>query len=257
MRYSRNVGADRDISGPGWWVRGAGVALAAGMALAFLGPFGTYADFAPAERWTYWVVLTLLMWAQTAAAHHALRLAAAVRRLPRLVQAALAALAGALPTTFEVAYAEGLLRVGGVLTPRSLAETYAYVATIALGLFAPLVWLDRPRAAVPAEPVLQGTGLPRELRGPPIALSAEDHYLRVHAAAGDSLIHYRFSQAVRELGELGVQVHRSWWVAKGAVRRVERDGERHVLILDRDLRVPVSRTYVLAAREAGLLPSRD
>lgn len=247
------MGADRDISGPGWWARGAAVAFAAGVALAFLGPFGTYDDFTPAERWAYWIVLTVLMWAQTAAAFHALRLAAAVRRRPLLVQAALAGLAGAAPTTFEVAYAEGLLRVGGVLTPRSLVETYLYVAAIALGLFVPLVWLARPRAAAAQET----PGLPRELRGPPIALAAEDHYLRVHTAAGERLIHYRFSQAVRELGDAGVQVHRSWWVARDAVRAVERDGDRHVLVLDRGLRVPVSRTHVLAAREAGLLPARD
>lgn len=241
------------MSGSGWWARGAGAAVVAGVALAFLGPFGTYGDFTTAERWTYWIVLTVLMWGQTAAAFHVLRLAAGVRRRPWFVQAAAAALAGAAPTTFEVAYAEGLLRVGGVLTPRSLVETYGYVAVIAVGLFVPLVWLDRPRPAVPSEP----SRTPPELRGPVLALSAEDHYLRVHTAAGDRLIHYRFSQAARELGEAGVQVHRSWWVAREAVRAVERDGERLVLVLDRGLRVPVSRTYMLAARQAGLLPGRD
>lgn len=253
LGYIRGVGADRDMAGPGWWARGAGAAVAGGAALAFLGPFGTYGDFTPVERWTYWIVLTVLMWAQTAAAFHVLRLVSGVRRRPWFVQAGLAALAGAVPTTFEVAYAEGLLRVGGVLTPASLVETYGYVAVIALGLFVPLVWLDRPRPAAASEP----SRLPPELRGPVLALSAEDHYLRVHTRGGDSLIHHRFSHAVRELGGAGVQVHRSWWVAKDAVRGVERDGERLVLVLDRGLRVPVSRTYALAAREAGLLPARD
>lgn len=237
------------MTGTGWWARGAAVALAVGAALAFLGPFGTFTDLAPAERWAYWLVLTVLMWAQTATAFQALRLSPAVRRWPLLLQAATASALGAVPTTFEVAYVEGLLRVGGVLTPRSLAETYGYVAVVALGLFVPLVVVRGPRPSPPAEPPV----LPPELRRPVLALSAEDHYLRVHGPAGDTLIHHRFSDAVRALGDAGVQVHRSWWVARDAVRRVERIGERTVLVLDRGLRVPVSRTYALAARQAGLL----
>lgn len=56
------------------------------------------------------------------------------------------------------------------------------------------------------------------------------------------------------MGDAGVQVHRSWWVASNAVERVERDGDRHVLVLRGGLRAPVSRTYGQAARKAGLIP---
>lgn len=239
------------------WLTGGAAALAAGVALGLLGPFGTYGDLSPIERYAYWIGLTLLMWVQTAAVFAVLRRAPALLHLPLWLQAGLAALAGAVPTTFEVAYVEGLLRVGGVLTPRSLAETYGSVAVIALGFFVPLTLLQHRRRAAPAAPVeivSFARNLPPALSGPIVALSAEDHYLRVHTASGDALIHHRFSDAVRELGDAGVQTHRSWWVAKDAVERVERDGERHVLILRGDLRVPVSRTYGLAAREAGLIP---
>ena len=167
-----------------------------------------------------------------------------------------AALAGAIPTTFEVAYVEGLLRVGGVLTPQSLLETFGSVAIIAVGFFVPLTLLQN-RTAGPRPPVETASfasALPPGLAGPIIALTAEDHYLRVHTDGGDALIHHRFSDAVRELGGAGVQVHRSWWVAKNAVERVEKDGDRHVLILKGGLRAPVSRTFGLAAREAGLVP---
>lgn len=238
----------------GPWARGAGLALAVGLGLAWLGPFGTYGDFTPAERYGYWIGLTLLMWLQCAAAFQMLRLWEDLARLPDWSRAVLAALAGAVPTTFEVAYAEGLLRVGGVLTPRSLAETYGSVAVIALGFFVPLVLLERPRkAAAPAPSSATSSRLPPDV----VALRAEDHYLRVFTARGSSLIHHRFSDAVRALGEAGVQVHRSWWVAKGAVERVERDGERQVLVLPGGVRAPVSRTYLLAARRAGLVPERD
>jgi len=240
-------------AGLGPWARGAGFALAVGVALAWLGPFGTYGDLTPAERYGYWIVLTVLMWLQCAAAYAMLRLWDTLARLPDWARGGLAALAGAVPTTFEVAYAEGLLRVGGVLTPRSLVETYASVAVIAVGVFVPLVLLNRPRRTASPAPEAAPSRLPPDV----IALSAEDHYLRVFTRRGSSLIHHRFSDAVRELGEAGVQVHRSWWVARGAVQGVERDGERRILVLPGGLRAPVSRTYLLAARRAGLVSERD
>lgn len=239
----------------GSWLRGAAAATVVGAALGLLGPFGTYDDLTLAERYGYWIGLTLLMWLQTAAVLAALRRAPAFARRPVWLQAVFAALAGAVPTTFEVAYVEGLLRVGGVLTPRSLAETYGSVAVIAVGFFTPLVLLQNlRRAPAPLETVTFAKALPPELGTSIVALSAEDHYLRVHTERGDSLIHHRFSDAVRELGDAGVQVHRSWWVATSAVERVERDGDRHVLVLRGGVRAPVSRTYGLAARKAGLMP---
>lgn len=239
----------------GSWLRGAAAATVVGVALGLLGPFGTYGDLTLVERYGYWIGLTLLMWLQTAAVFAALRRAPAFARRPLWLQAALAALAGAVPTTFEVAYVEGLLRVGGVLTPRSLAETYGSVAVIAVGFFTPLILLQNlRRAPAQLETVSFATALPPDLRTSIVALNAEDHYLRVHTERGDSLIHHRFSDAVRELGDAGVQVHRSWWVVTSAVERVERDGDRHVLVLRGGVRAPVSRTYALAARKAGLIP---
>ena len=242
--------------GRGFWLRGPAAATVAGAVLGILGPFGTYGDLTVVERYGYWVGLTVLMWAQTAAVFVTLRRAGAFARWPLWLQATVAALAGAVPTTFEVAYVEGLLRVGGVLTPRSLVETYGSVAVVAVGFFTPLSLLLNLRARpAPVGDVGFTKALPPELGTSVIALAAEDHYLRVHTERGESrLIHHRFSDAVRELGDAGVQVHRSWWVAKDAVERVERDGDRHVLILRGGVRAPVSRTFGLAARQAGLIP---
>lgn len=237
-----------------WW-RGGLAATLAGAALGVLGPFGTYGDLSITERYAYWIGLTVLMWTQTAVVFAALRLASRFARQPLWLQATAAALLGAVPTTFEVAYVEGLLRVGGVLTPRSLAETYGSVAVIAVGLFLPLTMILHRRPHAPAvESASFARALPAEVGSAVVALAAEDHYLRVHTDRGDSLIHHRLSDAVRELGDAGIQVHRSWWVAKDAVEGVERDGDRHVLVLRGGVRAPVSRTYGLAARKAGLIP---
>lgn len=239
-----------------WTVR-TGLVAVIGVALGFLGPFGTYADLTPVERYSYWIGLTLLMWLQDLATFWALRRVDRLRALPIWLQAALAALVGAIPTTFEVAYGEGLLRVGGVLTPVSLLKTFWSVAVVSLAVFVPLVVLGNARRSGATTTPELAQHLPPELGAAVIALSAEDHYLRVYTERGDTLIHYRFSDAVRALGAAGVQVHRSWWVAKHAVERIEREASRHVLVLIGGVRVPVSRTYGLAARQAGLIPDRE
>ena len=85
------------------------------------------------------------------------------------------------------------------------------------------------------------------------AISSEDHYLRVYTNLGEELILMRLADAVRELdGAAGVQVHRSWWVAKEGVSDARRDNGKLVLVLKNGTDVPVSRTYQAAAREAGL-----
>ncbi|RZJ40739.1 MAG: LytTR family transcriptional regulator, partial [Brevundimonas sp.] len=95
--------------------------------------------------------------------------------------------------------------------------------------------------------------LPPKLRGATIrAVQSEDHYLRLHTDRGSDLILMRLSDALSELEGLeGAQTHRSWWVARHAVRSVSRGEGRATLTLDDGLEVPVSRRYARALREAG------
>ena len=92
-----------------------------------------------------------------------------------------------------------------------------------------------------------------ELGSTVIALAAEQHYLRVYTPLGNDLILYRFADAVREMGARGVQVHRSYWVAKDSVASTETDGTKAQIVLKNGIIVPVSRTYKVAAQQAGLL----
>ena len=60
--------------------------------------------------------------------------------------------------------------------------------------------------------------LPFELRSAPVlALSSEDHYLRVHTPSGEALIHMTLAAATLLLPG-GFQVHRSHWVARDAIK---------------------------------------
>jgi hypothetical protein len=65
--------------------------------------------------------------------------------------------------------------------------------------------------------------LPRGLRTQPIlALSSEDHYLRVHTPKGEALILMTMAQAVAQLPH-GFQIHRSHWVADTAIKDIRND----------------------------------
>lgn len=88
-----------------------------------------------------------------------------------------------------------------------------------------------------------------------ILLRSADHQVEVHTDRGQSLLRMRLSDAVQELGGYdGVRVHRSHWVAKAAVRGHELRGDRAFLHLEQGHVVPVSRSYLEAVREKGLLP---
>ena len=60
--------------------------------------------------------------------------------------------------------------------------------------------------------------------------------------------------AVRELaGADGLQVHRSWWVARQGIQDEKRIDGRSFLVLPSGTEVPVSRSYRAKAKEAGLI----
>ena len=90
-----------------------------------------------------------------------------------------------------------------------------------------------------------------------IALGAEEHYVRVCASDRSELIYHRFRDAIAEMPDsLGMQVHRSWWVADTGVIGARRAGRRYQLQLSNGTVVPVSDRFVKPARRRGLLVTR-
>jgi hypothetical protein len=91
-----------------------------------------------------------------------------------------------------------------------------------------------------------------------LCLQMEDHYVRVHDATGSRLVLTTMSQAIAALGgKPGLQVHRSWWVARIAIERAEWQGRNLRLRLAGGQIVPVARSAVAKVREVGLLPEQD
>jgi len=74
-----------------------------------------------------------------------------------------------------------------------------------------------------------------------VSISADLHYLNVVTRRGRATVLGSLGEAERELGECGVRIHRSHWVARDAIRRLRRTagGWRCELMDGRSL--PVSR----------------
>ena len=113
--------------------------------------------------------------------------------------------------------------------------------------------VPQPEEGAAAAPPKFLERLPLKLRGAEVwAVEAEDHYLRLHTSRGQDLILMRLADAVAELdGIEGMQVHRSWWVARDAIADARRGDGRAVLTLKDGANVPVSRTYAGELRDRG------
>lgn len=85
--------------------------------------------------------------------------------------------------------------------------------------------------------------IPFELGDDVIFLAANQHYIDVHTRKGSALVLYRLSDAVKEMGDRGAQIHRSYWVAYDAIGAIKRDGSSLQVVLEDGRSLPVSRGY--------------
>ncbi len=238
-------------------LRGFGIAAAGGVLLALSGAFGS----AGAPLWlrfVYWIPLMIAggIWGHLCSL--LIQRWIDMDERPWLTVVALT-LTISGPLSVVVWAVTGLVFNGGLMPLEALPYMLGPVATVTAAITAINVFLARA-APVQTHAALAGAAparfldrLPPKLRGATIrAVQGEDHYLRVHTDRGSDLILMRLSDALAELEGLeGAQTHRSWWVARDAVRDVERGDGRAVLTLEGGLTAPVSRRYAKALREAG------
>jgi hypothetical protein len=239
-----------------WAVRLALVA-GVGILLGRLGPFDTFGELTSWQRYSYWIGLTLLMWLQGLAMLALIDSSLGRLGWPRWGRVVAAALLAAIPTAFEVAWAEMLLRVERDL---GLFDIVAIFGDVAL-LSVPLLllthgWAQSAPVEASRKPVGSGSEalvalMEPKRRGPLLAVVSEDHYVRLYTDRGSQLVAMRFGDALAGLADAaGMQVHRRWWVAIEAVDTIARTGEGLQLRLSNDLNVPVSRSFAQQARKA-------
>lgn len=119
-----------------------------------------------------------------------------------------------------------------------------------------------PSEPPPSEPMGEAAGARLLQRLPPrlgrtlLCLQMEDHYVRAHTARGSELVLMPLRDAMAEAAGIeGMQVHRSWWVARAAVSQPVQRGRNLVLVLTNGIEAPVSRSFVSALRAEGWLDS--
>ncbi|MEM9172423.1 MAG: LytTR family DNA-binding domain-containing protein [Pseudomonadota bacterium] len=105
-------------------------------------------------------------------------------------------------------------------------------------------------------PFLESTGI-ADVSGI-LAMGAQEHYVQIYTEKRDVMVLCKFSDATKQMpGPLGLQVHRSWWVASEAVVSASRGARRWQLSLSNGLQVPVSDRYTADVRARGLLSRRS
>jgi hypothetical protein len=249
-RFLTRIGPYEEVRG---WFRGLAVALAAGLFLTFSGAFETGEAPLPA-RLAYWMTLMVVGYLWGA---FVVRLFLRHRRLTdnMWLNAGISALIMSVPLTVVV-WAATRFMFNSNVPFSGLWMLFGPVLLVSLALTSINMLIETRREAMTAagpNPPKFLERLPLKLRGGEVwAVEAEDHYLRLHTSKGQDLILMRLADAVAELeGIEGAQVHRSWWVSRGAITDAKRGDGRATLTLKDGAEVPVSRTYAGLLRERG------
>lgn len=240
----------------GWGIDLA-LAIAGGLFLALLGPFGSYLNGPFWQRAVFQVSCFL---AGTLLIGTCIRLVLTVRPPRPAIWAAVAILTALLSWPFSIVVSHFAKAIWPFLVKLGPLDWYLQGLVTAEPVALALTWINLRRAH-------QGELRAEAEAGPPpsrgalgvapadiLCLQMEDHYVRVHTASGSRLVLMPLGQAIAALdGAPGLQVHRSWWVAAKAVSGAETEGRNLRLKLTNGLLAPVARTSVAAVREAGWL----
>lgn len=241
------------------WLRHAAVIVLASALVAAAGPFGT-SKFDIGVRYFYWLGSISIGWLQWSLIISSLHRLTSANPWPPGVCGTVAAFIFAGLMTLEIVLFRGWLfgaplHTGATPFLGILGFMLAYCWTGQL--LVRLISVGSPATSEESDgssDVRFLKRIPHRIAGDLLCLRTEDHYLRIHTTAGHDLILFRLKDAVSELaGADGMQVHRSYWVARAAVAKLEKKGRKTTLFLKNGLRVPVSESFMPSVREAGWL----
>ncbi|WP_417808380.1 LytTR family DNA-binding domain-containing protein [Thioclava sp.] len=131
----------------------------------------------------------------------------------------------------------------------------SYIFGLSIAISVLRHWLGPKRVRETAKPA----ALPRlvmrlepDLRSPLVRLAVRDHYVDVVTQTGAASVLMRLADAIAETeGVVGLQVHRSHWVAHDGVQGQLRENGKVLFRTTDGALVPVSRTYLGAVEAAG------
>jgi hypothetical protein len=268
-----------------WWLQMAGrtaLAMLFAAILAFLAPLGTY-RFDMIGRVGYWTVQMTAWLVLSVSAGWLVSCLPALRSSSPLQRRVIATAVATLPMLVVVGVANNMM-TGWLPYPDEVIELFVSIALIGGGfsfvadrLVGGLVVPRLPAASAGGPADIHGAAgevpmsearsptdtalierLPGHIRNDIICLQVEDHYVRVHSRQASTMVLMRFSDALRGVDHIaGSQVHRSWWVAAGAVEELRKSGRTAQLTLCNGVSVPVSTPYLAHATASwGALETR-
>jgi hypothetical protein len=266
----------RMIGTPREWAKDLAVMVGVGVFLGVIGPFGSFYGGPMELRIPYWVANMLIGFLVLSIVVRLSVTAASRLDLPVWFSMATGVAVGALPLALILRWFSAwfwppnhghlspLFELYGEVLAISEPFAFVYYFVSSRGWrpaeAEPPAPAAAPAPAPPAQPGPAAAGgrfldrLPPRLGRELICLRMEDHYVRAHTPKGSDLILIPLKDAIAELGDIdGLQVHRSWWVARSAVAEVLVSGRNLSLRLTNGLDVPVSRASVAKLRASGWL----
>lgn len=229
-----------------------GAIFGVSLILAIIVPFEAAHQFGLFGRFGYWLLIVTTTYSAGAFINGGLSTLYR-RKLSLAVLIGISCVATGLAITALVAIIN-VLTIGYLPTAADLPLYILNIFVIAFIVAALFHMLGQDTPDTTALPPAILDRIPFEKRGRLMALSVEDHYVRITTTKGVEVVLLRLSDAMRETGDVaGMQVHRSHWVATQAVKSARRDGDRAILTLVNDVEIPVSRRYVTEIKKAGLL----
>lgn len=251
------MGTSFDWAAPSARVIGLWLVLSFGAAA--VGPFGTYEALSFGARLVYWAVVVGV----AIALFIGMRAVFVVRNLA----ARLVLRTGYVALMALFVYVMNSLVFTGWTGGIALAKAFGYVLAVAIVVEAVAVLIGPHRTE--ADQLEENTNdantaerapafssfnavvekLDYDKRAPLVHLEAQDHYLRVVTELGEQLVLMRLGDAVALLPpDLGLQVHRSHWVAFDAIEDVQKRNSGQDVLLKNGAVVPVSRARMAELR---------
>lgn len=221
----------------------------------------------------FWLLAITAGWLQMLLISRGVRSSFGAENYPGWVLLISQTIIGAVPLTFEVRWLmRTIVNPDGGLPPPWMSYLNVLVINFVFSLVQyvlverwPILTVARPEAELRAEKeeIAAANAVPTvgRLRRRPDGLNGqiqymqmEDHYLRVRTDEGEGLALCRMSDAAADLADTdGLQVHRSWWVARNAVRDVKRERYKKTLVATDGTEIPIGRSFEKLLRTEGWL----
>lgn len=237
--------------------------LVIGFVVGLSGPFGTFETMQPGFRVFYWLLVAFGTFCVGWLNALFIAVYSPLHKLGVFQSFAIAGLIGGVPIFLTVQLIALLLGIGSSNSWSELGILLGYCTVINVCICVLVAWFssgdgqeeDLAGAAANTPPALLKR-LPIASRGQLSHLSMQDHYVEVFTDKGSALVLMRLADAILETRPLsGVRIHRSHWVAFESVASTRRERDRHIVVMKNGDELPISRSALARARDAGLLPT--